>query len=1200
MRRAIFPVFVIFTAYLRAQSPSVVFTAATTEISGSNQLQPGAITLDAAQNLYALDYNAQALVRLASDGSAPASLATNLGQITAVVTSPAGTIYVATGNQQILAFSPAGGQGSVYGTTAGVPAGLALDSAGRMFVTEPQNHAVEVIAPGGGQASLYASGFSNPTGLAFDSQGNLYIADSVVGIAVVPAAGGPPQWLFIDSTRAFSPKRLVLDAAGNIYFMGNGALYELTSGSHIPAAMTYLGSGISDLAVDSAGALYVARNGPGNNIVKVQFALANFGTATLNRLNSPSSLIFTFQSPQKLSTHTVLTQGFAAPAYFTETSNSCFPATYLAGDTCKVTVLFRPGFPGLFLGSVRLLDDSANVLATAPLSGSGSSPMRIVQPVAPQSAAQHLNAPSAITATATGQIFVADSAAHSISRLSAGALPITGLQSPSALAVDGAGVLYIADTSLNAILTVPQSGGRAATLLAGLNNPSGLALDGLGNLYIADTGNHRILQLPIAGRAPVPIGVGFNAPLSVALSAAGDIYVADSGNGQIVQLPASGAASKTLIDHLNRPAGLAVDAAGNIYFTEQGSKRVLFLPAGASTPIALGTSTLNQPSALALAPDGGLYVVDGSNIFSFPQSAPNRFDFPSLNFGDTGGSASLSLFNAGNQSLTLSRVAFDAGDVNFSFDPSNTCTAQLVLAPGATCNLAIDFTPQTFGLLSGTLSVDDNSLYLDPSTTELAVALNGSVRAPSGCAYALSADTFGASYQAASFSLQVSAPQGCAWSAIPQAPWISILTGARGTGNGSVTFNVAPNTNSYARSGFVQVAGKFVTVSQSAGCTYSINPASASAGASGGSGQVSILAPSGCVWTAVSNNSWLMVTAGAIGDGSGNVSYSIGRNDDTSTRTGSITIANFSFTVSQAAGSPPLTAVGVFQSGVWSLDADANGVWDGAPPDRYFTFAAGPNDIAVTGDWNGDGHTKVGVYHSGFWLLDMNGNGKWDGPNVDRFIALYGTPGEVPVVGDWNGDGRTKVGVYLAGTWRLDYNGDGLWEDPPGGADRLIKLGGAPGEIPVVGDWNSDGRTKVGVFNNGTWTLDFNGNGGSRQYTFSSGASNDIPVTGDWTGTRSTKIGIFNNGTWMLDFNGNGKWDGPSGGDRQYTFSSGAGDKPVTGDWAGTGATRIGVYNGGFWLIDFNGNGQWDAPAGGDRLIALGGQANEQPVVGRW
>ena len=66
----------------------------------------------------------------------------------------------------------------------------------------------------------------------------------------------------------------------------------------------------------------------------------------------------------------------------------------------------------------------------------------------------------------------------------------------------------------------------------------------------------------------------------------------------------------------------------------------------------------------------------------------------------------------------------------------------------------------------------------------------------------------------------------------------------------------------------------------------------------------------------------------------------------------------------------------------------------------------------------------------------------------------------------------------------------------------------------------------------------------------------DRPVTGDWTGTGTTNIGVYRpaTGAWLLDLNGNGKWDG-CGTDKadkciQIQFpDKNDGDLPVVGNW---------------------------------------------------
>jgi hypothetical protein len=83
-------------------------------------------------------------------------------------------------------------------------------------------------------------------------------------------------------------------------------------------------------------------------------------------------------------------------------------------------------------------------------------------------------------------------------------------------------------------------------------------------------------------------------------------------------------------------------------------------------------------------------------------------------------------------------------------------------------------------------------------------------------------------------------------------------------------------------------------------CTYSISPSSASYAAAGGSGTVTVTAGAGCAWTASSNASFITVTGGASGSGSGSVSYSVAANGGTASRTGTLTVAGQTFTVTQA------------------------------------------------------------------------------------------------------------------------------------------------------------------------------------------------------------------------------------------------------------------------------------------------------------
>jgi len=157
----------------------------------------------------------------------------------------------------------------------------------------------------------------------------------------------------------------------------------------------------------------------------------------------------------------------------------------------------------------------------------------------------------------------------------------------------------------------------------------------------------------------------------------------------------------------------------------------------------------------------------------------------------------------------------------------------------------------------------------------------------------------------ASGAVTVTAPAGCSWTATSNDAWITVGSGATGTGNGMVSYNVAANTSSGSRTGTLTIGGSLFTITQpGAACVFTLSPFSSTlTSPAAADGTVTVSSAGGCNWTAASNASWITITSGASGSGTGTVNYSVASNPGTTSRTGTMTIAGKTFSVTQPATS---------------------------------------------------------------------------------------------------------------------------------------------------------------------------------------------------------------------------------------------------------------------------------------------------------
>lgn len=180
-----------------------------------------------------------------------------------------------------------------------------------------------------------------------------------------------------------------------------------------------------------------------------------------------------------------------------------------------------------------------------------------------------------------------------------------------------------------------------------------------------------------------------------------------------------------------------------------------------------------------------------------------------------------------------------------------------------------------------------------------------SVTEPSpSCTFTLSPASQAFSSAGGDASVTVTASQpSCAWTAGSSAGWASIQQGASGTGSGTITYRVTQNTDATPRSASLTVGSQVHAISQQGRppvtCTYAIEPAGAAFEDDGGTGSFAVTAPDGCAWTASGAEPWIQITSGTTGSGNGTVAFTVAENNGSSGRSGAITVADRSFTITQ-------------------------------------------------------------------------------------------------------------------------------------------------------------------------------------------------------------------------------------------------------------------------------------------------------------
>ena len=583
-----------------------------------------------------------------SGDGGPASQAT-IAAARAVAVGPDGSIYLAEAAwNDVRRVSPSGiistfaGKPNTTGTYGGDggaatqadlhdPEGLAVDSAGRVYISDHQNYRIRMVDTNGtistvaGTGSSFGSSFDgmpatqavlgSPEGLAVDASDNLYIADrsgirKVSGgvISTVANSGGfetGVAWAngIVYFTDPYLQKAYQVVGGTMSAIAGNGTAGYSGDGGPAPAAQLNSPVGI---AADAAGNVFIADTA--NNRVRV---ITGGTITTYAGTGSTLTPDGSAASGAQITQAQKVTMDGQGGYYFSEEFNHVVRHVDATG---RLTTVAGNGTQGF--------------------SGDGG----------PATSAQ-LNNPVGLAVDTSGNLYIADQSNGRVRRVQGRTITTVAGGGPNGsfgdggpaigatlvasqyLAFDSQGNLYISDNGGSRVRKVDANGtistyagggvsrpgdGVAATD-ADIGRPAGIAFDGGGNLFIADDsygsvvrrvdGGSHVITI-VAGKYNTPgFGGDRGAPTSAYLSfpqdvqvdAGGDLLIADTGNSRIRAVvngliytafgtgvagcgDDNGPASKA---EVVSPLGDTLDSAGNLYISEGNRIRVVSDAVGA-------------------------------------------------------------------------------------------------------------------------------------------------------------------------------------------------------------------------------------------------------------------------------------------------------------------------------------------------------------------------------------------------------------------------------------------------------------------------------------------------------------------------------------------------------------------------------------------------------------------------------------------
>lgn len=563
--------------------------------------------------------------------------------------------------------SAASPRGSADGTGSAArfhfPNGLAVDSAGNVYVTETFDNTIRKITPAAVVTTLAglagttgsedgigdAARFRNPYGVAVDSANNIYVADmsnhtirkiTPAGVVSTLAglAGSSGNSDGSGSAARFrGPAGIAVDSGGNVYVgdANNFTIRKITPGGVVSTLAGLAGSfGSTDgtgtaarfgavraLAVDSAGNVYAA-DGSNHTIRKITPV---GGVSTLAGLAGFPESVDGTGSAARFNTPLGICVDSAGNVFVGDTNNGTIRkitptgvVTTLGGDVGFSLVGGSSdgvGSAALFFGPHGVGVNSAGDLYVADSSNGTIRLGTLPAITSPATATAIIDQPFQYQITANGNVtsfnatgLPAGLTVDTVTGVISGTLSVFGSYDIT-LSATNATRTTTASLSLSVIQLEPYlistlAGPGIGSADGGGNaarfrSPRGVAVDDLGTVYVADVSNHTIRKITSAGLVSTLAGLARST---------------GSADGP-------GATAR-----FNSPTFVAVDHASNVYVADSSnhtirkitSTGVVSTLAGlAGTPGSVdgigSVARFNLPRGIGLDSANNLYVAEVGN-----------------------------------------------------------------------------------------------------------------------------------------------------------------------------------------------------------------------------------------------------------------------------------------------------------------------------------------------------------------------------------------------------------------------------------------------------------------------------------------------------------------------------------------------------------------------------------------------------------